>query len=652
MPKFFYSLKYHLVGIVVVTLLPALAIILYSEVERRGLDIRTANERTLVFVRGLAAEQRQITARTKQMLEMLAEVPDLKDLNAKACNDLFRAIHKQNPDYTAIYAARADGTVFACSVPFPRNWNIAGEKHFREAIRNRDLAVGDFGVGRASGLRLVNYAHPVYHPSGRLIGVVMAGFNLDHYRYQMTAEEMQKGYVFGLTDSNGVRLYRYPDTESAITGVGVPVSPTTMAHIFGPSEEGTYEGIGSDGTFRIYGHKQLRLEKASRPYMAVFAGISKEMALREAGYVRIRNLSLLGVSGLLVLALTWYFGKTTIVNRMDALILSTERIGSGVLSGRTGMSGIKGDFGRLALAFDRMTDSLEKKTQALQESEARYKQLVENATDMIVGFDVNGYYIFVNAVTLRITGYTEAEMIGRHYLDFIRPDFHRSVDEFYREQFRSRQANTYLELPLSTNDGREVWVGQNVQLILKGDRIEGLQAVSRDISERKRMEDELQRAAIIDLLTGLYNRRGFITLAKQQMLLTERSKKGLFLCFVDLDDLKKVNDEGGHEEGDKILAEAAIILGEAFRESDIIARIGGDEFAVFAIDGAAGHSHILRDRLQQQIDLHNGGADRRYKLSMSCGIAYYDPDAPCTLDELMAIADARMYAEKRAKKHC
>jgi diguanylate cyclase (GGDEF)-like protein/PAS domain S-box-containing protein len=384
--------------------------------------------------------------------------------------------------------------------------------------------------------------------------------------------------------------------------------------------------------------------------MAVYAGISKDKALQRAWHAWKWNLFFLGLSALLALVLTWYFGKTMILKRMDSLIQATDRIGSGALSARTGMSEMKGEFGQLASAFDRMADSLENKTQALQDSEARYKQLVENANDMIIGFDINGYYTFVNPVTLKISGYSEKEMLGRHYLEFVRQDFHQDADDFYREQLRSRTATTYLEMPFITKDGREIWLGQNVQLVFDGDRIKGFQSISRDISDHKSMEAELQKVAIMDPLTGLYNRRGFLALASQQMLLAERSKKGLVLCFLDVDDLKMINDEAGHEAGDQALTETAIILREAFRESDIIARIGGDEFAVFAIEGAAGNQHILRERLQQQITLHNARENRRYILSMSCGIAYYDPADSCTLDELMTIADMRMYEEKRAKK--
>jgi diguanylate cyclase (GGDEF)-like protein/PAS domain S-box-containing protein len=310
-----------------------------------------------------------------------------------------------------------------------------------------------------------------------------------------------------------------------------------------------------------------------------------------------------------------------------------------------------GEIGQLASAIDDMAVSLQKKALDLQESEARYKQLVETANDMIFGFDLNGRISFVNPAARRISGYSEEEILGHSYADFLAPDYRAALEAFYREQFLTRTEETYQEYPFLTRDGRMIWLGSSVQLIRGEDgRISGLQAISRDISERKRMEEELEKAAITDALTGLYNRRGFISLAHRQMRLAERSRKGMILCFIDLDGMKGINDQLGHEQGDAALTETAAVLTEVFRESDILARIGGDEFAVLAIDSSADHEDVLRNRLYEHVARHNGMAGRQYILSMSLGMAFFDPEAPVPMDALMAAADARMYEQKRRKK--
>ena len=113
--------------------------------------------------------------------------------------------------------------------------------------------------------------------------------------------------------------------------------------------------------------------------------------------------------------------------------------------------------------------------------------------------------------------------------------------------------------------------------------------------------------------------------------------------------MKHINDVWGHEEGDKALITAATLLKQAFRESDIIARVGGDEFAVLASDVADTMQDVFISRLRQQTDAHNLGEDRAYRLTMSVGSTFYDPNDPCSIDELMSRADRLMYEDKRRK---
>jgi diguanylate cyclase (GGDEF)-like protein len=176
-------------------------------------------------------------------------------------------------------------------------------------------------------------------------------------------------------------------------------------------------------------------------------------------------------------------------------------------------------------------------------------------------------------------------------------------------------------------------------------------AYHRDITERKRLEEALHVLSITDELTGLHNRRGFLVLAQQQMKVAERTKKDMTLFFADLDKMKYINDTLGHQEGDKALIKIASILKEVFRESDIIGRMGGDEFAVLAIDTIGETSEVPMKRLYTILEVYNRTEGRKYQLSLSVGIAHYDPEHPSSLDELIAQADVLMYEKKRNKQH-
>ncbi|MGE5417801.1 MAG: diguanylate cyclase [Acidobacteriota bacterium] len=178
---------------------------------------------------------------------------------------------------------------------------------------------------------------------------------------------------------------------------------------------------------------------------------------------------------------------------------------------------------------------------------------------------------------------------------------------------------------------------------------------SRDIQNQliqklQSVNDQLQIMAITDQLTGLNNRRGFISLVEQQIKIANRSKKPIYLFYIDLDGMKWVNDNMGHEEGDNLLIDTAHLLKSSFRVSDIIARLGGDEFAALAVDSDSEQAEVITNRLQHNIESFNEQNLRKYKVAMSIGSAMFDPLNPCSLDDLMSLADTLMYENKKARK--
>jgi len=165
------------------------------------------------------------------------------------------------------------------------------------------------------------------------------------------------------------------------------------------------------------------------------------------------------------------------------------------------------------------------------------------------------------------------------------------------------------------------------------------------------LQAELGSLALSDELTGVYNRRGFLALAERQLKLGRRSGRAILVFFADVDGLKQINDKFGHKEGDLALVHAAQVLEKTFRDSDIVARFGGDEFAVLALE-VSGHSEsTIRARLEQ--NLHELNAQQsRYTLSISLGAMRFDPrspKSPASIEQLMIQADEAMYEEKRLR---
>ena len=172
----------------------------------------------------------------------------------------------------------------------------------------------------------------------------------------------------------------------------------------------------------------------------------------------------------------------------------------------------------------------------------------------------------------------------------------------------------------------------------------------RQIEDRKKNEEALRQLALFDDLTGLYNRRGFLFFAQQILKLANRTQRGILLVFADMDNMKQINDTHGHSSGDAALASASNVLKETFRRSDVIARIGGDEFAVLALEAKQESMDVLRERLQKNLQAVECGVKDKFMLAMSMGIVYYDPQHPCSMEELLHKADLLMYEQKRYEK--
>ena len=184
--------------------------------------------------------------------------------------------------------------------------------------------------------------------------------------------------------------------------------------------------------------------------------------------------------------------------------------------------------------------------------------------------------------------------------------------------------------------------------LVKGVDLRLLPRAMRYAVERHRLQQSLRNLSLTDELTGLYNRRGFFTLAERQLKFAARAEQGMLLLFADLDGMKGINDTFGHHIGDQALRRTAELLKATLRESDLIARLGGDEFVILAMESRPDGGDSLKQRLRDGIAISNAGGDTPFQLSLSLGIIRFDPQYPRPLHEMLASADGLMYQEKRA----
>ncbi|HYD51964.1 MAG TPA: two-component regulator propeller domain-containing protein, partial [Gemmatimonadaceae bacterium] len=275
-----------------------------------------------------------------------------------------------------------------------------------------------------------------------------------------------------------------------------------------------------------------------------------------------------------------------------------------------------------------------------ERARTRVVSILESISDGFVAIDGDWRFTYVNHTAEALLGVPRAQMLGRVCWDVV-PERVATAVRAPLLGVAERRAPRVLDALWIEQSGR--WIEMHAF-----PAEEGISIYFADVTARVDAEEALRGLSLRDDLTGLYNRRGLVALAEQQVRLAERSREGFDVVFIDMDGLKQINDSLGHPAGDQALLDTAEILRATFRDSDVLARLGGDEFAAIVLGDstAVGGASV---RLREAVDRHNATAERPYRLSLSVGHSRFDPAAPVPIEDLLRLADRRMYEEKRLK---
>lgn len=286
----------------------------------------------------------------------------------------------------------------------------------------------------------------------------------------------------------------------------------------------------------------------------------------------------------------------------------------------------------------------------LQVRERQFRSLAENIHDVIWTLDNEHRFTYMNPSIRALRGLEPEEAMKEGYLDSFTPESRAIIRDTMARQSGAEATGWmdsafYLQVQQYHREGRLAWVELLMQALLdvQGHRI-GYLGISRDITARKRAEEELQHASTHDKLTGLHNR------AFLQEELGRMCREGRFpfsIILTDVNDLKRINDLRGHATGDELLRRAAQVLNSSSRSDALAARYGGDEFTILLPDASAVAARAAVLLLKAEILVHNS-THKGTALSMAIGVA--TATAPMNPDELISIVDARMYEDKRTRK--
>jgi len=286
----------------------------------------------------------------------------------------------------------------------------------------------------------------------------------------------------------------------------------------------------------------------------------------------------------------------------------------------------------------------------LAANEQRYRALVDHGQGLICTHSLDGTITGINPAALSILGYREDEIIGRGLCDFIPPENLDQLNAYLR-----RIANEGIADGIFAVRPRSgplvLWKYNNV-LLTDEDVEPFVLGHAQDVTQLVKAQEALKNLSLTDDLTGQYNRRGFLTLAEQQIKLErhEGTARGLLLLFADLDGLKQINDTYGHDAGSDAIITFAAIIKSVVRDSDLVARWGGDEFVILTIGSQDKNSKSITERITEKLDEYNLQSGKPYRIECSLGSAAVITTHERSIDEIIAEADAAMYHEKRRRK--
>ena len=285
--------------------------------------------------------------------------------------------------------------------------------------------------------------------------------------------------------------------------------------------------------------------------------------------------------------------------------------------------------------------------EALQTQNVYFATLFENAPEAIAILDERDRIIRINGQFTTMFGYTDGEAIGGNINDLIVPK--EMVEDGVRLTARVAAGEKLRTEALRRHkDGHTLWVAIAATPFGVVDQPGRVYAMYHDISARKHAEDELKALLLVDQLTGLPNRRAFITLSEQALKLATRQERDVLMIFIDVDHLKHINDTHGHLVGDRALIDTARVLRESCREADLIARLGGDEFVALMTVDSDQTAELVCERIKSRVANHNREIDRGYELSLSLGAKRSKAEGTMLAD-LLAQADTALYEQKRGR---
>ncbi|MHB8668499.1 MAG: bifunctional diguanylate cyclase/phosphodiesterase [Burkholderiales bacterium] len=697
----FSGLRARLLTLVLLAVVPAFALIIYSDIQHRHLlreHVRHDTHRLAIMA---SYQQDELIAANRKFLVELARAPELRVSGSpEACNRFLAQILKRHADYANLLVFRSNGDRFCSAVPPPLQLpgNAADRKYFRDALATKDFAVGSYQIGRVTGKAVLIFAYPVLDAAGKVEAVLALAEDLRWLSRMLAIGRLPEHSVLNMVDSGGTILARYPRGGA---WVGKPALRGNAAFnkVVANGGEASIDVVSLDGERRIFSYVPI---SAYLQNIYVGIGIPESVVREDEDRALVRNLILMSIAASIVIALAWFGSDVLVLRRLRALAQAATSLAAGNLQARAGLREDAGELGQLGHAFDAMAQSLEHRMREIERVDRALKTLSTGNRTLLRATEENALLHDMCRIVVEKGGHRMA-WVGYAEHDpqkTVRPVAHAGIGGDFLDDLSVTWSETEFGLgPTGTairtrkpavstgidSDPRLVpWRGKAIEygfasilalpLKINGDVIGNLtiyaaesdafgeaevvlfEELADDLAfgigtlrlraEHARATAAIEHAAYHDALTDLPNRTWLRRRLEQLIADAQQQRSSVALLIIDIERFRDINEALGHHQGDAVLQLIGARLGGLAADAGALARLGADEFAVLLpatdAEAAARFSDSVLGALAQPFELSGFSVE----LQASVGIALY-PGHGANTGLLMARADAAGRAARK-----
>jgi diguanylate cyclase (GGDEF)-like protein/PAS domain S-box-containing protein len=644
------GLRLRLAVLVVLALAPALGMGLFTTLQAGSHERSSARSQLRDWALLAAARENNLIDSTRGLLQVVAQTPEAHT-GGEPCSTLLAGVLANHAEYSNIRVFSASGDPLCSARPFSVAADVVTMPWFQQTLRSGSFTVGVPQPIDATGGAVAPLSLPLLDGAGNVQAVIVAGLTTNWLTDFVTT-------IHGSAPGAAVVLFSGGVVAARSAGAGLDsgqAAPKAMQAAMAGGG-GAIEQTDADGVRRLYGFAALDAQPGG-PVIAVGEPTAQAYTAISSGVHR--DLLLLGLAALAALILVSWLCEVFVIRGVRTLVATTRRVARGDLTARAATHIGAGEINSVARAFNTMADALQERGRqaeearaALRSSEARFRALVQYSSDLVCVLDREGLVSYISPAIGSLLGYTAAEVMGRDPQEFIHPDDSATAQLTFEQARGGENGTIEMEVRVRHADGSWVLLDVVGSNHLDDRDVRGLVLNCRNVTERRRLEEQLARRAHYDSLTELPNRALFADRLAHALSRAGRTGSGVFVLFLDLDGFKIVNDSLGHVAGDAVLITASSRLLTCVRESDTVARLGGDEFAVLIEDAADGDAaERIAGRMIDELSRSFQLDGREVAIGGSIGVAGWTPGRPVlSADELLRRADIAMYRAKAAGK--